>query len=573
MLGGGYLNATSDKVESQNSKNFSTANAATTNEDAGENALAANATAANATAANATAANAPTANGESFAELNPYTTEYFTDAEKAPEVTSITIPATVEEIDLAFFQLFPNAQAITVAEGNQNYKSNNGMLLDAAQTCLLLVPEGMEGAAVLPEHTASVPACVFSRCTKLSAIETGSAVPAHFITRNGLLYMQDLTTLVAAPPALGTSVVIAPECMQIASGAFWGNTALQTIVANGNVESIAMRLDNAELGVTGVAGLSATHANAVESEASIPSFNPITTQNAKVATPYTAAWKAAGFTNFIEPAKPGNTVSENGFTYTLLDDFTLAVGWTGEGKPEAELTIPEMGAVNGAEYSVSTITPEGFAGIDSIVVANIPASVIEIGNSAFANCVNLKTVHLPDTVQIIGAGAFENTALTTFVVPAQLQTIGEAALSGLNETTIVDLHGTADISPAALGSTTKASIYVPYNERGVYAWQPGLPTSGNAILPFGIKLGTSYFDMEVGQSASLFGGTGYIYAPGDAYATCRYPASAFSINAEAGTITARREGNMRFNIWLQLCLPEAQVDGRVQVRQIDLTTP
>ena len=87
--------------------------------------------------------------GASADEPNPYAVDFYTDADKAPSVRSISIPATVEHIDLAFFQRFPNAVSIDVAPGSASYSSDNGLLLDAAQTNLLLVPEGMEGEAVL----------------------------------------------------------------------------------------------------------------------------------------------------------------------------------------------------------------------------------------------------------------------------------------------------------------------------------------------------------------------------------------------------------------------------------------
>ena len=78
-------------------------------------------------------------------------------------MTSISIPAGVERIDPAFFQLFPNAASVTVAGDNPHFRSFNGMLLSEQMTSLLLVPEGMEGVAVLPESLATVPAYVISR--------------------------------------------------------------------------------------------------------------------------------------------------------------------------------------------------------------------------------------------------------------------------------------------------------------------------------------------------------------------------------------------------------------------------
>lgn len=183
-----------------------------------------------------TAANASAASASTTPTPNPYLTTRYAASAKAPAVTSITIPATVTTIDPAFFQLFPNAASINVAEGNSTYASNCGLLLDAAQTSLISVPEGMKGAAVLPATIATVPAYVFSRCTKLSAIaisDSGSARSESFASENGILYTADKTTLLAAPPALGATATLAAECRTIGEGAFYGNTTLQNIIAIG----------------------------------------------------------------------------------------------------------------------------------------------------------------------------------------------------------------------------------------------------------------------------------------------------------------------------------------------------
>ena len=103
-------------------------------------------------------------------------------AEPAPGVTAVSIPASVERVDATFFQLFPNAAALTVDAANPVLQSYNGMLFDEGLTRLLLVPEGMEGAAVLPVSMASVPACAFTRCTKLSAIEVPAGARAAVLS-------------------------------------------------------------------------------------------------------------------------------------------------------------------------------------------------------------------------------------------------------------------------------------------------------------------------------------------------------------------------------------------------------
>ncbi|WP_165254019.1 hypothetical protein, partial [Adlercreutzia sp. ZJ304] len=102
--------------------------------------------------------------------------------------------------------MLPNLTSIDVAANNTHYSSYNGALLDAAKTSLLLIPEGMEGTAVLPDTLAAVPACVFSRCTKLMAISvanTGSAASSAYAAQDGILYTNDLSSLIAAPAGIG----------------------------------------------------------------------------------------------------------------------------------------------------------------------------------------------------------------------------------------------------------------------------------------------------------------------------------------------------------------------------------
>ena len=195
-------------------------------------------------------------------------------------MTSISIPAGVERIDPAFFQLFPNAASVTVDAGNSAFTSYNGMLFDADLTDLLLVPEGMEGVAVLPGSLASVPAYVISRCKKLYGLtfSQGSTGSSALAAQDGILYTSDKTTLLAAPAGIGASVALAPECTTIAEGAFWGNRDLKTIISNGRIAEIATS-----------SGSASDEPDAASSGGAAPStpasaFNPETIEAATVIT-------------------------------------------------------------------------------------------------------------------------------------------------------------------------------------------------------------------------------------------------------------------------------------------------
>ena len=504
---------------------------------------------------------------------------------------TITIPATVEHIDLAFFQLFPNAASIAVAEGSQTYSSENGMLLDAAQTDLLLVPEGMEGKAVLPDTVATVPACVLSRCTKLSAMTAdeaaGSTGHSALATVDGIIYSKDKTTLLAAPAGAGASVAIASECEAIAPGAFWGNARLKTIVATGAVGSIASGVTDAEglcdaLGIrAGAASSGSERADAEDSAAGdspdvpIAAFDGTTIANATIVTSERAAWEAAGFAHFAEPAKPGDAAEQDGFAFTLLSDFTLAVSWADEAPAPEELAVPVTGMVGGAEYAVSTIERDAFKGQEGIRALAIPegissvgdaaffgcaglesaqlaGSVTSIGASAFQGCTELAAADLGGGVRTIGASAFEQTALPSAVLPASVQSIGERAFaSDAALARIVALSDIPEVDATALADCTGVEIYAPYREDGAYAWAPGVPATGNHLMPYGVELASEPLVLGQGQSADLLEG-GRLEAPGSVEVLCSYNASPISVDVASAQVSAKQTGKTTVTATLKL---------------------
>ncbi|WP_165061646.1 leucine-rich repeat domain-containing protein [Adlercreutzia sp. ZJ154] len=464
------------------------------------------------------------------------------------------------------------------------------MLLDAAQTCLLLVPEGMEGIAVLPESLAAVPACVITRCIKLSGLSfpAGSTLDASLVTRNGILYSKNINsagatdgtlTLLAVPAGIGTSVVIDANCTAIAEGAFWGCPNLATIVAGGNVGSIF----SPQGGENGEGGEGAKTGGTSETGEGIPAFNSQTIENANVALGVSAdnfesaaaAWRAAGFTKFTEPAQPGDTIvpedGQSGFAFTMLPDYTLSVGWVGESKPDAAMQVPEYGILNGVEYTVSAVQNAAFQGCENLVTVNLPATVTSIGASAFENCASLATVQFPGGLSSIGANAFANTGLCSVVLPTGLETVGSQAFAGLADTVIVALNNNAkDVAADALAGCRNVSVYVPHSTTGEYAWKTGLTASGNHLYPYGVKFSDSLSNLAVGDQLPMFGEDGYFEAPGNIEVAFSYKAAAISIDTENYTVSAKREGEWRIDIDLRLQVPEV-VAGQQQMRNLQLS--
>ena len=552
------------------------------------------------TSTSAPAGNDSATNGKSDANasVNPYTTELYTDAQKAPGITSISIPASVTTIDPGFFQLFPNASAISVEAGNSAFTSYNGMLFgtnDAGDpTDLLLVPEGLEGNAVLPDSLANVPVCTFSRCSKLTAIhvESGSTGDlalegTSFTSRDGILYTHgehDALVLVAAPAGIGASAKIAAECTIIAEGAFWGNEALRTIVAQGTVEGIEVNPvfdPNARANAQGEGaadergeGADGTEGDAAQSDtptAPVPAFMPQVVENATVVSQDNArgTWEAAGFTHFSHPAQPGAISGpawgNSGLSYTLLDDFTLSVRWQGDA-PATTVEIPAQSEIDSVAYSVSTIAEGAFQDQSELTSITIPNSVTTIGAHAFAGCSALADVAVPGSVatlpegafkdatalrqvslnegvQEIGQQAFAGSAVETMFLPRSMRTVqAEAFASCQNLSALVALGNVATVSTTAIADTNGVSIYVPFNADEDYAWTTGLPTAGNHLLPYGVKVARDVFNLEEGQSADLFAEGGYAYASDQAQLQVSYKGKAVTADA-SGTVTAKMPGS------------------------------
>lgn len=508
---------------------------------------------------------------------------------QAPLVTSLDLPETIQAIAPAVSAAFPGAKAITVAEANPVYSSSNGMLFARGEagepSSLLLCPEGMEGNAVLPGSLANVPAYVFSRCTKLSAINipTGSSATSALVSQDGLLYERNADasgapdgslTLVAVPAGIGASVTLAEGCTAIGEGAFWGASSVQTIVVRSAIGSIAAgstfelpadaaaaaqdpavkRALSSILCVDGIyyPSLPAFPQGALDGIAIVAAFD-----QQEGAGGGNDAWGEAGASSFPEPSPPGEVLQPedgaSGFSFTLLDDRTLSVNWTGDEGAPSVVSIPEVGVIDGVSYTVSAIADEAFAGQSAIAAVVVPDTVSSIGAGAFRDCSALKTIELGAGLQSIGAEAFIDTALASIVIPDSVNSIGSRALAGLSGTVVVAPGRVAELAGDVLAGSTNVSVYVPYDPDGGYSWPEGLPAAANRLYPYGVRLNPQALVMQAGQSANLYENGGYLEVPGAVKAACSYNAKAVSVDFESGEITAKQTGN--FYVTVKLSLP------------------
>ena len=81
-----------------------------------------------------------------------------------------------------------------------------------------------------------------------------------------------------------------------------------------------------------------------------------------------------------------------------------------------------------------------------------PPTAQEIGTKAFANCVSLRTITLPEGLTTVGCAAFAGcTRLVTVDIPASLQAIGDGAFAGCPLLDVRTQQQATRISPRAIG--------------------------------------------------------------------------------------------------------------------------
>ncbi len=459
---------------------------------------------------------------------------------RCPELTSVSLPAAVREVDTDAFTGCTSLASITVSSTSETFASHDDMLFTKDLSQLLSIPEDKEGAAVIPGRTSTVPASAFSRCPRLSSVRVGDG-GAALSTHDGMLFSSDLKTLLVCPPAAGAAVVLPAETESIGTDALAGCKNLASITALGTVREIDPTAFADEAKTSAVVALPAGEDYAARK----------------------AVWEKADFQHFAEPAAPGATTrphangsdTENpnaasGLAFTLLDDYTLAVAWEGAEDPAAEVEIPTSAEINGVSYRVSTVAANAFANRASLASVKLPATVTSLGEAAFAGCANLASVEFPDGLQVIGERAFEATALTDVWLPASVATIGPRAFAACESLTRVVSLGEPQVAEDALATCTNVSIYCPYNEDGTYPWNLGLLANNNHLLPYGLTLPEEPLQLEVGQQANLFEG-GICEAPEGCELSFSYAAAPLSV-ASDGTAAGKAKGSSEVTVTLFL---------------------
>ncbi len=135
-----------------------------------------------------------------------------------------------------------------------------------------------------------------------------------------------------------------------------------------------------------------------------------------------------------------DAAGEEEYDYYALDDKNVSIKeYKGGG---GAVTVP--GALDGK--AVIKVGESCFADNLDVTEITIPEGVTYIADGAFAGCRRLETIHLPDSVQYIGYGVFNGSGVRSLRIPKGVKTWDHAlveACPNLEEVVLTDLERVA----------------------------------------------------------------------------------------------------------------------------------
>lgn len=419
---------------------------------------------------------------------------------------NIEIPDTVTNIGENAFNGVKNFK---VSASSSSYTMYQGILFDFGQTTVLYVPTNLTGTVTLPETVFELGKGAFanSKVTEVVLPEYLTAIPDEAFKGSAIQKI----TFGSALISIGASAF--EDCKALTTVDF-GNCELATIGDNAfkncsALTSLALPETLTSIGASAFVGSALTTFNIGEQLTSIGAnaFDGVSTLTSVT---YTAGGRArltigeyafanSGLVSIALPARIRCYVVQ---VSTTTYEAHIAVGnyafyncaeltsVTFE-KPEEPLqgyltfgdyAFAKCSALKEIEfpdylgnliyapggYILETIPALGAHAFEDCVLltevtfkANDAGSIV-FGESLFKGCVMLNTVNLPENVTEISAGMFENSGISTLVLPASVKAIGARAFAGCKQLTTLTIPAAVEVVGAEVfeGWTETQSVLV-----------------------------------------------------------------------------------------------------------------
>jgi hypothetical protein len=452
--------------------------------------------------------------------------------------TSVTIPASVTNIqDLAFAQCL-NLTSYTVESSNTTYSSTDGVLFDLTEATLIAYPPNKAGSSytvpgtvtrigvgafsyssltsvAFPSTLTSIGGEAFSSCNELSSV----TLPASLNSIEGVAFsycagLSSVTILATTPPSLGLNVFISvpSSCtltVPVGSESAYNTWGSYFSSINGNSTTQTWNC--------GPSGSSSVTATLAGGTLTVSGAGPM--DNYDFANP--APWDS--YKNDITAVIIEDNVTGIGncaFVYTGLTSVTIPAGVTSIGENvfgwshnltgiTVETENPSYSSGNGVLFNKDKTTlitcPIGKTG-----AYIIPNSVTDIAIGAFISCENLTSVTIPGSVTFIGDWAFDDCTALAFVtsLAATPPVLGTDAFAGIPAD--ANLHISAVFASAYLSSAWGSYF-------SLFAVQPSYLQTGNPASSLTAGANTGYYFLRVdsiGGHTGINSGMPHVFGEG-----------------------------------------------------------
>ncbi len=222
-----------------------------------------------------------------------------------------------------------------------------------------------------------------------------------------------------------------------------------------------------------------------------------------------------------------SSIESDGFTVIVYETYSEVALYDGEA---LDLIIPDafMG------IPVKKIGERAFYGNEKLLSVKLPEKLIKIDASAFEACTNLKTVTFGNQLEVIGASAFKDTAVSEALLPETLVTLGRYSFYRTEISSVTVPDGVENIGKYAFyGCKNLESVTLSKRTESVSEYAFGdcvslrkivIPESATVVGDYCFKNCTSLEKIyipkkaSVGENAFLQCGKVTIYTPKDSYA-------------------------------------------------------
>ena len=374
------------------------------------------------------------------------------------EMRTITIPSSVTYIEAGTFKECLDLEEIHVADDNEVYMSENGVLYDKTQEAVIKYPRNIR-TFELPGTIKSIGSFAFYGCL-FTSVEIPENITSIGEYAFGNCYDMNGIMIPSSVTEIGTGAIYNGQNQTIIYG--YASSAAETYAIENNVSFIDLTgkktIRDCNITLDKYEFLSYED---FTPQVSVEYDGEVLTENVDYKVTYDRPDVIVkGMGDYIGTMVITTETKRDYWTYTLLDDGTIEI------KPDllpmdtAEtLIIPDTYAgykvtrighfdenLN-ASYvvvpeGVKSISDDAFSLCTGLKGIELPDTLKSIGANAFFDCTNLTEIELPEGLESIGDGAFNAcSSLRKIAIPASVKTIGDRAFSGcgmLGEVSLAD---------------------------------------------------------------------------------------------------------------------------------------